>query len=218
MEMHMDIDVARHLGAIRRQVKEFERDGKPFIATVSGRTYDTTIDDVWDAISNPERIPRWFLPVSGDLREGGRYQLEGNAGGTITRCAPPRHLAMTWEYGGGTSWVEVRLSEASGGTALELEHLAEVDPQWSPYGPGAAGVGWDLGLMGLALHLASGEPVDPKAVEAWSMSEAGKTFIRRSSDGWADAWIASGANEAEARAAAERTSAFYTGEGGGQGG
>ena len=34
---------------------------------------DAAIDDVWDACTNPERIPRWFLPVSGDLRLGGRY-------------------------------------------------------------------------------------------------------------------------------------------------
>ena len=44
---------------------------------------------MWDACTDPERIGRWFLPVSGDLRLGGRYQLEGNAGGEILRCEPP---------------------------------------------------------------------------------------------------------------------------------
>ena len=42
------------------------------------RVYDTGIEDLWDACTNPERIPRWFLPVSGDLELGGRYALEGN--------------------------------------------------------------------------------------------------------------------------------------------
>ena len=51
------------------------------------------------------------MPVSGDLRLGGRFQLQGNAGGGITRCAPPRHLAVTWEFGGQVSWVDVRLFE-----------------------------------------------------------------------------------------------------------
>ena len=55
---------------------------------ILARTYDTTIDDLWDACTNPDRIPRWFLPISGDLRLNGRYQLEGNAGGTIERCEP----------------------------------------------------------------------------------------------------------------------------------
>ena len=44
------------------------------------RTYETTIVDLWDAITSAERIPRRFLPISGDLRLGGRYQLEGHAG------------------------------------------------------------------------------------------------------------------------------------------
>ena len=57
---------------------------------VASRSYDTDIDDLWEAITNAERIPRWFLPITGELRLGGRYQLQGNAGGTITACEPPR--------------------------------------------------------------------------------------------------------------------------------
>ncbi|MGH9223767.1 MAG: hypothetical protein ACRD2W_08260 [Acidimicrobiales bacterium] len=44
------------------------------------RTYDTTVEDLFDACTSAERIPRWFLPVTGNLRVGGRYQLAGNAG------------------------------------------------------------------------------------------------------------------------------------------
>lgn len=43
------------------------------------RTYDAEVADVWDAVTSPERIARWFMPVSGELKVGGRYQLEGNA-------------------------------------------------------------------------------------------------------------------------------------------
>ncbi len=47
------------------------------------RTYDAEVADVWDALTSPERIGRWFLPVSGEFKVGGRYQLEGHAGGEI---------------------------------------------------------------------------------------------------------------------------------------
>src|SRR5204863_121918 len=81
---------------------------------------------------------RWFLPVSGDLRLGGRYQLEGNAGGTIERCDPPRSFAATWEFGGQQSWIEVSLTEQPAGRVrLELEHVAHVTAElWAQFAPG----------------------------------------------------------------------------------
>ena len=211
----MKIDVIQHVGAMRRRVAYSQRDGKPTHVVVATRTYDTTQDDLWDAITNPERIPRWFLPVTGEFRVGGRYQLQGNAGGEILRCDRPAHLALTWAFGGQVSWVDVRLSpDPKGGTRLELEHTAEVDEaRWKQFGPGAVGVGWELGLTGLALHLANrGAAVDPKAFESWSMSEEGKLFVRRSSEGWCEASIAAGTKPEEAKEAAARTTAFYTGE------
>src|SRR5262245_15413379 len=90
------------------------------------RTYAARVEDVWDAITDPDRIGRWFLPVTGDLRLGGRYQLKGNAGGEILRCEPPRLLAVTWVIGDNPSdvdvtEVEVRLSPGpAGGTDFEL--------------------------------------------------------------------------------------------------
>jgi uncharacterized protein YndB with AHSA1/START domain len=212
----MKADIAAELGAQQRQVETVVQDGRPARAVVATRNYSTPVEDVWDALTNPERLPRWFLPVSGELRVGGRYQLEGNAGGTITRCEPPRQLAMTWEYGGGMSWVEVSLDEdARGGTRLELRHVSHVDEKlWPQYGPGAVGVGWDLALLGLGQHLATGTTLDPAEAQAWAVSPEGKVFVRSSSDGWGEASIAAGTDAEEARAAAARTAAFYTGEGG----
>jgi uncharacterized protein YndB with AHSA1/START domain len=94
--MSMKIDIAEHVGAVTRTVLERDHNGRRARVVVATRTYDAEIADVWDAMTNAERIPRWFLPISGDLRLGGRYQLDGNAGGEITRCEPPRHLAVTW--------------------------------------------------------------------------------------------------------------------------
>jgi uncharacterized protein YndB with AHSA1/START domain len=106
----MEIDVARVLGLVTRSVRNFEKDGKAASAVTLTRLYDTDVDDLWDALTSKERVPRWFLPVEGDLQLGGRYQLKGNAGGTITACTPPRHFAATWEFGAATSWIDVRLA------------------------------------------------------------------------------------------------------------
>jgi len=179
------------------------------------RVYDTTVEDLWDACTNPEHIPRWFLPVSGDLVEGGRYQLEGNAGGTISHCDPPTGFDATWEYGGEISWIELRLApDPSGGAVFTLEHIAHVDDErWAQFGPGAVGVGWDLGLLGLGLHLASGEQVDAATFTEWSASPDGHAFIKASSEAWGEASAASGTDPELARDCAERTTGFYTGTG-----
>ncbi len=209
----MTTDPADLIGATQREVANRLHDGREARAVIATRTYPTDAADLWDALTNAERLPRWFLPISGDLRLGGRYQFQGNAGGTITACDPPRRLAVTWEFGGGTTWLEVELTPEGSGTRLRLEHLAHVDPRWGQFGPGAVGIGWDLGLMGLTRHLASDNAaLDPAAVMAWTTSPDGQAFIRASSDDWARAATAAGDDPAEARAAAARTTAFYLGE------
>jgi uncharacterized protein YndB with AHSA1/START domain len=206
------IDVIQQINAVRRQVGQRVLEaGEARIVTIS-QTYDAPVEDLWDACTNAERIPRWFLPISGDLRLHGRYQLEGNAGGTIERCDPPKSFAATWEFGGGVTWIEVRLStEADGRTRFELEHAMPVDEgeHWEQFGPGAVGIGWELGLMGLGRHLSSGQPVDPQESAAWSASDEGREYITASSERWGEADIAAGADEAHARAAAARTTAAY---------
>src|ERR1051325_1329587 len=110
------------IGAEFRELADRERDGKPAKAVVAARTYDTSVEDLWDALTNPERIPRWFSPVTGELRPGGRYQVQGNAGGVIRRGEPPRLFDLTWEFAGATSWVTVTLEPAGEGARLTLEH------------------------------------------------------------------------------------------------
>lgn len=210
----MRIDPATTIGAVIREVVSREHEGRPARLVIATRTYDTDMDDLWDALTSAERIPRWFLPVTGELRLGGRYQLEGNAGGTVTRCEPPSLLSVTWEFGGMVSWVTVTLqADGADRTRLTLEHLALVEgDHWDRFGPGAVGVGWDLALEGLKQHLTSGAAVDRAAAMAWLASEEGKSFMRISSEAWGKASIAAGTEEAAARAAAARTTAFYTGE------
>ncbi|MGH9279183.1 MAG: SRPBCC family protein [Acidimicrobiales bacterium] len=206
------IDVVLQINAAARRVGSRTLEAGEARVVSIGRTYDSSVDDVWDACTNPDRIPRWFLPVTGDLRVGGRFQLEGNAGGTIERCDPPQGFAATWEFGGAVSWIELRLSpEPDGRTRLELDHTVPVDAHWEEFGPGAVGVGWDLAMADLGLHLASGEPLDRDAVAAWSSSGEGLGFMRESSERWGEAHRASGADRAEAEAMTARTTAAYTG-------
>jgi uncharacterized protein YndB with AHSA1/START domain len=207
-------DIAALIGAVTREVRNIEHEGRPAAMVVASRSYDTSIPDLWDAISNAERLPRWFAPVSGELKLGGRYQIQGNASGTITRCEPPRALSLSWEFGGAVSWVNVLLrEEGPERTHLELQHIAHPEEHWEKYGPGATGVGWELGLMGLAWHLQDPTMIrSPEADESWSASPDAKRFMKLSSEAWGEAAIAGGDDVAHAREAAERTRKFYSGE------
>lgn len=124
------------------------------------RHYKADREDVWDAITTPERLVRWFLPISGDLREGGRYQLEGNAGGEVVRCDRPREIGLTWEMGGGVTEVVVRLEEDGDSTVLTLSHSpvpGELIPNASPAVWGL-GAGWEMGLGALEEFLTGDLP------------------------------------------------------------
>jgi uncharacterized protein YndB with AHSA1/START domain len=202
---------ADHLRAVHRRIDTTERNGTEVKRLTATRTYPADLDEVWDALTTPGRISRWFTPVSGDLRLGGRYRLQGNASGEILECEPPRHLAITWEYAEEISWVDVRLTSLADQTRLELVHLAPVDPtKWAEFGPGAVGIGWEMALMGLATHLATGDAADPAAAAAWMGSPDGIAFMTGSSIAWGEASSAAGEDPEHARAAAARCTAAYT--------
>ncbi|MFF1816816.1 SRPBCC domain-containing protein [Kribbella sp. NPDC058245] len=170
------------------------------------RRYQAQIDDVWDALTNPDRVRRWLRPVSGDLRLGGKFELDGGEHGEILGCEPPRLLKVSWLYGAdarpGISEVEVRLVPGStGDTEFELIHSAFVDePLFPTYGPGAGGVGWDLALLALARLLADGDSGN---------DEEPREFIRRSAAAWGEAHLAAGGEPAQVAAAVEATTRFY---------
>jgi uncharacterized protein YndB with AHSA1/START domain len=146
-------DITHLINNTRRQIVDRQIGSGKARALVLHRRYDAEIDDVWQACTDPERMSRWFLKVTGDLRPGGTYQLDGNAGGQILRCEPPRLLRVTWVYPEHpTGEVELRLSpDPTGGTVFELEYALPVDD--FPTEALGIGPGWEPALYALDLHL-----------------------------------------------------------------
>jgi uncharacterized protein YndB with AHSA1/START domain len=209
-----DVDVDHQINAVRRTVGTRTIDiGEAHVVTIS-QTYDTDPADLWDAVTNIERIPRWLMPITGDLTVGGTYQLKDHAGGSILTCDPPKNFTATWEYGGNVSWIDVSITnEGPDRSRLVVEHTAQVDDETSrKFGPGAVGIGWDSMLLGLAIHLRTGESIDPADGQAWTGTEDGRRFLTLSGEGWYAANVASGEEPAVARAAADRCLKAYLGE------
>lgn len=188
------IDIANQLKAIHRAVSTRTIDDGEVVGVLLRRSYDATAEDVWDAMTDPDRVKRWFLPLTGDLRVGGSFTVEGNAGGDILECDPPRRLKLTW--GGPTSVVELRLAPGSGeDTVLELEHTVPIEMAGSGAGALYVGPGWDGAFLGLALFLDGVVTDDPAAA---ANSPEAQEFSRQSVDAWEAAIVDSGtATEAE---------------------
>lgn len=216
------VNVPAQIDAVTRALRTEEVDGEPSHIQTISQDYPASIDDVWSATTIPDRITRWFLPIAGDLRVGGRYQLTGHASGEVLACTPPADGAagyhVTWEFGGGVSWLRVRLTSLGvERTRFELEHTARVADipaeMWETFGPGATGVGWDQGILGLALHLGTQDSkVSPEEGAAWALSDEGRAFTRAAADRWAEAYIAAGADRELAARTAQATFEFYAGE------
>jgi hypothetical protein len=80
---------------------------------------------------------------------------------------------------------------------------------WQQFGPGAVGVGWEGGVLGLALHLQGRESAIEDR-EAWPFTDEGRQFMRLSSEAWGAANRAAGADEETVAQNVANTFAFYT--------
>lgn len=199
-----------------RSFRTIKREGADAFVLTTGRVYPQGRAAVWAAFTSAERLARWFMPVEGELRLGGRYQFQGNAGGVVEACEPEARIAVTWEMMGAVSWVELTFVSEGEGTRLTLRHTAknaDLPPGfWDQYGPGAVGVGWELGFYGLELHLANPDAAKPpEADPAWMASAEARAMVTASAEGWAAAAIAGGEDAAVMRATVPALIAFYTG-------
>lgn len=205
-------DLLHELTLMERTLSDGTVPAGPAKVVTLSRAYAASTEDVWDALSNPERLSRWFLPVEGDLTLGGRYAFTGNAGGVIRECDPGRRLVVTWEMGAAgpddASLVEVSLaSSADGSTVLTLTHRAQTPPEmWDQFGPGAVGVGWDGALLGLSLYLAGGAL---PAIEDLDQDPTVREFNAASAKAWGEAALAAGMDPLVVEANVAATTEFY---------
>ncbi len=182
------IDITHQLGVIDRQVTRRQAPTGEEVSVLITRTYHAAVGDVWDALTDPDRMKRWFLPISGDLRVGGSFQLEGNAGGDILACEPETLIRVS--FGGPTSIVEIRLSpDGEDRTMLQLEHTVPIEIAQNGAGALFVGPGWDGGIVALALYLAGEMADDPIAA---ANSPEGIELSRKSIESWVMAVRASG--------------------------
>jgi uncharacterized protein YndB with AHSA1/START domain len=148
------------------------------------RTYETTVEDLWDACTNPERLRRWYVPVTGDLRVGGSFQQVNMGSGTILECDAPHLLKLS--LGGGRDEIELRLSPgpADGTTTLELQHATTFDTHTIGGQCYDAifcmGGGYYPRLLALDLHLRGTLPDDYDAA-AFHLNPHMRTTIERGS-------------------------------------
>jgi len=144
----------RILGSLR------SADGKG-VVRIEDR-YDTDIDDLWSALTDPGRLARWYGQVEGDLRPGGQFRahLEGWDGtGRVEACEAPRRLLVTTNADEPYDVaVEAVLTADGDQTVLGIEARGMPVDLVAAYG-----VGWQIHAENLAAHLAGRERVDTEA-------------------------------------------------------
>ena len=125
--------------------------------------FDTGIDDVWSALTDPSRLARWYGEIEGDLRLGGEFRARLFASGwdgtgRVEACEPPRRLLLTMRDADpqpgqpDKTVIEATLAADGDQTVLVLEERG------MPLGLIAAyGAGIQVHVEDLAAHLAGRE-------------------------------------------------------------
>ena len=135
------------------------------------KRYDTTIDDLWSAVVDPDRLARWYGRVQGDLRPGGIFHTrldpaDIDATGRVEACEPPHRLLVTtretvesWRRGQGAApfdqSVEATLTTEGTGARLVIEVRGLPLDLLAAYG-----AGWQIHAENLSAHLSGGGPID----------------------------------------------------------
>jgi uncharacterized protein YndB with AHSA1/START domain len=151
----------RILGSLRAE------DGKG-VARVEDR-YDTAIDDLWSALTDPQRLARWYGEVEGDLRLGGGFQVrhaDGERAGRVDACEPPqRLLVMLRDPDPRPGQPEETVIEAQLTAAAHQTILVVEDRGLPLHLLAAYGAGVQIHLEHLADHIAGRESGDTE--ERW---------------------------------------------------
>jgi uncharacterized protein YndB with AHSA1/START domain len=126
--------------------------------------FDTGIDDLWSALTDPGRLARWLGEIEGDLRLGGEYRFRffasGSEGtGRIEACEPPRHLLLSHGLDQpSVNVIEVTLTADGDQTLLVAEERGMPVHLLAAYGAGV-----QVHIEDLAAHIAGRERCDADA-------------------------------------------------------
>jgi uncharacterized protein YndB with AHSA1/START domain len=136
--------------------------------------YDTDIEDLWTALTDPARLARWYGRVEGDLRPGGQFRtyIEANdieSTGRVDACEPPRRLQLTtretdesYQRGQGVppydAGIEVTLTAVGDQTDLTIQVRGMPLDKIAFYG-----AGWQIHAENLATYLAGRERGEAEA-------------------------------------------------------
>ncbi len=121
--------------------------------------FDTDIDDLWSALTDPDRLARWIGEVEGDLRLGGEYSYNlfasGSEGtGRVEACEPPRRLLLTMDLDQpDDDVIEATLAADGDQTILVWEERGMPLDLLAAYGAGV-----QIHVEDLAAHIAGREP------------------------------------------------------------
>jgi uncharacterized protein YndB with AHSA1/START domain len=152
---------ARILGSLR------SADGKGVVRMQD--RFDTDIDDVWSALTDPRRLARWYGEVEGDLRLGGEFRARVFASGwegtgRVDACEPPRRLLVTMRDADpqpgqpDETVIDATLAADGDQTILVLEERGMPLDLLAAYGAGI-----QVHVEDLAAHLAGRERCDADA-------------------------------------------------------
>lgn len=126
--------------------------------------FDADVDEVWSALTEPERLARWYGEIEGELRVDGAYHAHLHASGwegtgRVEVCVPPRRFVVVSKGLDETNEVstEVKLTGDGHRTALVVEKRGlPLDLLW------AYGAGNQIHVEDLAAHIAGRERADAK--------------------------------------------------------
>jgi uncharacterized protein YndB with AHSA1/START domain len=125
--------------------------------------FDTGIDDLWTALTDPQRLARWLGEVDGDLHQGGEFHARFFASGwegscRVEVCEPPRRLLISTQSEGEPDGAfEAALTAEQDHTVLVIEDRGVPLDQIAAYGAGD-----QIHVEDLAAYLAGRERCDAR--------------------------------------------------------
>lgn len=134
--------------------------------------YDTDINDLWEACTDPERLVRWIAEVSGDVRLGGTvhavFTSTWSGPARIDVCDGPHHLLVTTQPDtADEAQIEAWLSADGTRTRLVVEERGLPLNALHFYG-----AGWQVHLEDLARSLDEGGTAHPNGWSSQSPAPA----------------------------------------------